>query len=420
MTRNQPLLSSQVSFDVDMDIDDMPSLIPEEDEGDIAYDSDNDTFSVLAKHMSPPPSSSMQTHPEHLPKQLLSSLLVDHPINEVFHVEGLQEALTEFTKDMNRLQDEADNDLEGEQHSMGPKLDSEVETPSATVDAKLSDVLKGTSSFFYYFIHSDHFQYSLMNQFAKWCINKQYFKKGEEDKVFSKTPRRDMPELICAWIMDVCVFSMTSLSIILTIILSCDSINLDGTIWPKIERCASYTHAQKMQAAMTFGFGRVHELGNLPWHQSEISKEMKGNPSVSQQVSLYMVSLRRCKVQAGEEPTSAQAITADMIGKMFDFGRKPENSELKAQTQTHKNDNEDPHKWAGLHFCRLLHFIYTISFVCLLRIDEALQIRFKDVEIIDDHTIKLMLPFHKMNQTGKVPPFYIKAFPQQLQHLCPV
>ena len=60
---------------------------------------------------------------------------------------------------------------------------------------------------------------------------------------------------------------------------------------------------------MSYAFGRLHGLGTLPWHKSETTGQMVGNPSVSDTVSSYMVSLRRRKVQAGETPTSARAIT---------------------------------------------------------------------------------------------------------------
>ncbi|KAE9401363.1 hypothetical protein BT96DRAFT_766325, partial [Gymnopus androsaceus JB14] len=76
----------------------------------------------------------------------------------------------------------------------------------------------------------------------------------------------------------------------------CDELNLDGT--PKdasVER-ATFTHAQKMRAAATFGFGRVCNLGMLAWHRSEITGKMLGNPSVSEALTSYMLSLRRRKV----------------------------------------------------------------------------------------------------------------------------
>jgi hypothetical protein len=47
---------------------------------------------------------------------------------------------------------------------------------------------------------------------------------------------------------------------------------------------------------MTYAFGRIHGLGSLPWHESESTGRMVGNPSVSNTVSSYMISLRRRKV----------------------------------------------------------------------------------------------------------------------------
>ena len=47
---------------------------------------------------------------------------------------------------------------------------------------------------------------------------------------------------------------------------------------------------------MTYGFGHVWKLGALPWHQSEVTGKWVGNPSVSDIVSTYMLSLRRRKV----------------------------------------------------------------------------------------------------------------------------
>lgn len=47
---------------------------------------------------------------------------------------------------------------------------------------------------------------------------------------------------------------------------------------------------------MTYTFGRMLGLGSLPWHWDEARGQTVGNPSVSEKVSSYMVSLRRRKV----------------------------------------------------------------------------------------------------------------------------
>lgn len=75
----------------------------------------------------------------------------------------------------------------------------------------------------------------------------------------------------------------------------CDEIGLDGTRKPSSQVRSSYSHAMKMRAAMTYGFGQQKSRGTLPWHITE-GGQWRGNPSVSAQVSRYMVSLRRRKV----------------------------------------------------------------------------------------------------------------------------
>jgi hypothetical protein len=72
---------------------------------------------------------------------------------------------------------------------------------------------------------------------------------------------------------------------------------LDGTAKDPSEVRNGYNHAQKMRAAATFGFGRTLGKGQTPWGVSATG-EMVGNPSVSEMVSCYMVSLRQRKVSA--------------------------------------------------------------------------------------------------------------------------
>ncbi|KAG2147302.1 hypothetical protein BD769DRAFT_1660470 [Suillus cothurnatus] len=147
------------------------------------------------------------------------------------------------------------------------------------------------------------------------------------ESLFSRPPRREAAYLIVVWIMD-----------------ACDSVKLDGTNKPSTDERGLYGHAQKMRAAMTYAFGHLQGLGNLPWHESELhSGQMLGNPSVSVEVSSYMCSLRRRKVQAGKVAVSACAITSVstvfpsaaapliiagpqcILERMYHFNHRPEN-----------------------------------------------------------------------------------------------
>jgi hypothetical protein len=78
----------------------------------------------------------------------------------------------------------------------------------------------------------------------------------------------------------------------------CDELQLDGNPKPSTTIRGTYSHAQKMRASMTYTFGHIYGLGSLPWHKNETTGTMVGNPSVSQTVSSYMISLRRRKVSS--------------------------------------------------------------------------------------------------------------------------
>lgn len=153
-----------------------------------------------------------------------------------------------------------------------------------------------------------------------------FIKEGEG--FFTDTPHPESATFLVAWIMDRYVVPQIQVvGYIADLYLSCDDIGLDGK--PKDANIPrdSYSHAQKMRAAATYGFGRLHGLGSLPWQKSELSGNMLGNPSISETVSRYMVSLRKKKVgfhscfdnsflipsilqvRAGEVATSARAIT---------------------------------------------------------------------------------------------------------------
>ena len=64
------------------------------------------------------------------------------------------------------------------------------------------------------------------------------------------------------------------------------------------------------------------------------------------------------------------------------------------------------HDWGGPTTRRALHAIYTLAFICLLRSDEVLKIRWQDLELVeeDDKTVYMIvtLPFRKTHQGGRM------------------
>lgn len=229
---------------------------------------------------------------------------------------------------------------------------------------------------------------------------------GPSEDFFSKKPRRDTPWLIVAWIMNMC-----------------DSINLDGT--PKLSHVerGTYGHAQKMRASMTYAFGRLNGLGNLTWHESDIGGGlMVGNPSISIEVSSYMCSLRRRKVQAGEAANSARAITSEILLKLYHYNHCPENWTIRAYQPGERvrgSSGNDPSRWGGGRVRRLLSAAYTVAFICMLRFDEVLKIQVHDLRVHDTQ-VALHLPFRKTHQNGDIKPFHLWPFSSSEAHLCPV
>ncbi|KAF8877664.1 hypothetical protein CPB84DRAFT_1658248, partial [Gymnopilus junonius] len=127
----------------------------------------------------------------------------------------------------------------------------------------------------------------------------------------------------------------------------CDEIKLDGSLKPQTQIRDSYIHGQKMRASMTYLFGHTLSLGSCPWQKSEVSRKMSGNPSISEQVSSYMMSLRTRKVRSGETLTSARAITSETLKKLYDKNNKPQNSKIKDYEPSSQLQAADIDDWGG-------------------------------------------------------------------------
>ncbi|KAJ6464719.1 DNA breaking-rejoining enzyme [Mycena vulgaris] len=203
--------------------------------------------------------------------------------------------------------------------------------------------------------------------------------------------------------------------------LSCDVIDINGKPVPKDKEVPTYAHAQKMRAAMSYAFGRLQRIGLVPWQEPRtVSGSPTGNPSVSEIVSSYMVSLRRRKVQAGETAVSSRAITEDILRSIYDFNTSDRRSAIQPGGGYVLADS-----WCGPMTRLMIQAASTISFACLLRFDEALRIQLSDIEFLSDKRgnitiVKLMLRSRKTSQFGGIKPFYLHLLPDHEAHLCPV
>ncbi|KAH9032741.1 hypothetical protein EDB84DRAFT_1438558 [Lactarius hengduanensis] len=209
---------------------------------------------------------------------------------------------------------------------------------------------------------------------------------------FSDKPHPYAPQFIVAWIMNESAHSHSRKS-------------------HPHRQCtvrATYGTAQKMRASMTYAFGRIHGLGSAHWERCADGRTV-GNPSVSEMVSRYMLSLHRRKVKAGETATSARAISADTLKKLYHFNFRPEFRGKRDYAPGRKKADD---QWGGSR--------YTIAFTCLLRVDEALKIQSQDITMLSKNKFQLTLPLRKTSQFGNIEPFVLHRMPKSMAHLCPV
>ncbi|EEB89720.1 hypothetical protein MPER_12151 [Moniliophthora perniciosa FA553] len=170
----------------DMDVDESPPA----PEHHMKSDDEDTLFATLEKLLPSRPTSKIPTS---------SQPPADDPLSRLFAIPGLRNALAEYAKNPGWFSEEADDDLEAEEHSMGPKADnSDDGETDLELLAELNETLKGASTGVTEGTAS-HYR-SLMKQCTKFLAEKKFIKPGEE--FFCKKPRENAAGLICAWIMD--------------------------------------------------------------------------------------------------------------------------------------------------------------------------------------------------------------------------
>lgn len=91
-----------------------------------------------------------------------------------------------------------------------------------------------------------------------------------------------------------------------------------------------------------------------------------------------------------------------IMKKFYDFNTKFPQQEISRRKRDKKK--EDGAQWAGYNIRMMLLLLYTLAFLCLLRYDEALQIRWSDLILTHVegklYCLEVRLPFRKTHQTG--------------------
>ncbi|KAK0218991.1 hypothetical protein IW262DRAFT_1298095 [Armillaria fumosa] len=142
----------------------------------------------------------------------------------------------------------------------------------------------------------------VMNQFNEFLIQESVIQPGGD--IFSQQMlSSNMDYYIVGFIMS-----------------KCDDTDMCNTNKGPRDVQRSYSHAQKLCAGLTYGF-RKSGRGKDHWNEHMAS----GNPSISDLVSSYMLSLHKRKVAKGEAPTSAHAISPDILKRLYEYNRQPGN-----------------------------------------------------------------------------------------------
>ena len=94
---------------------------------------------------------------------------------------------------------------------------------------------------------------------------------------------------------------------------------------------------------------------------------------------------------------SSRAITSDMIRAIYAFNQAEGRCKIGEYCGSTSRAEKE---WATPRKRLLVHAVVTIAFVCLLRIDEVLNLKFEDVKILGDNSISITLETRKTDQYG--------------------
>ncbi|KDR76101.1 hypothetical protein GALMADRAFT_247303 [Galerina marginata CBS 339.88] len=294
------------------------------------------------------------------------------------------------------------NDVEDEAEAHSPdnwqhlQPISEFEAQDMRISERLEDIVRENSR--EVALGTDRDYRRLMVALDKFLTKNNYIR--AEESVFTMKSTAHTPLLIIGWIME-----------------ECDEVGPDGRQKGENEHRCTFANAMKMRSAATYGFGRILARGNTPW-QSTDGVEFRGNPSISTEVSRYMLALKKRKHARGELPMSSRAITAEVIRDIYKFNNLPENLTPRPIKHTSR-ETKSMADWGGPRARLLVHVVITMAFICLLRSDEVLNLRREDVEFLPDGSMSITLSSRKNSPFGSKP-FRLWMLHKEDTHLCAV
>jgi integrase len=83
---------------------------------------------------------------------------------------------------------------------------------------------------------------------------------------------------------------------------------------------------------------------------------------------------------------SSRALTSDQIRQMYAYNTAEGRTTLQNVTPR-KSHSKDPESWGSPRHRLLVHAVTTLAFICMLRLDEVLNLRFEDIKFYDDRAV---------------------------------
>ncbi|TCD68654.1 hypothetical protein EIP91_010175 [Steccherinum ochraceum] len=203
---------------------------------------------------------------------------------------------------------------------------------------------------------------AIWNAFGDWLQEVGYIKSKSELDEFARKKEisPDFPKWIATFLMD-----------------GGDPNDIvTGLPKPNDVPIVKYGTIAKWRSAISNKFKGEYGCGDRLWMENPLKPgTYVGNPCLSPVVSQYMVSLKRRQARLGLDVTSAQAMTEGLIRRAKEYlDTLNRLEEIVAGTQSNPND------WGGWRTRVMLHCIFTISMLCLLRFGEALGLMWEDIK----------------------------------------
>ncbi len=94
---------------------------------------------------------------------------------------------------------------------------------------------------------------------------------------------------------------------------------------------------------------------------------------------------------------SSRALTKEVLQYIYTFNQAEGRCDIQPFTPRTKKDGD---LWGSPRRRLLVHAVLTMAFICLLRIDEALSLRFEDIIFHSPEKIEVILSSRKTHQFG--------------------